>query len=620
MSDIAVVAALIEDAVPEEVEKAVGKASLDLDAKLQRHEQQVAERQERAQRELEEQASRIPDMIEAASKAAAIPPAPPIVGPPGDPGLDGRDGEDGQGFRWRGRYDGRQTYEPYDVVQFEGSSYVTVTRIRGKRPDTGQPWELMAKRGEDGRSIFRLGGGGGSGGGGGGSALAVLDEGGNLDSAVVAIDFVGAGVTATETSDHHIEVNIPGGGAGTTNLYVQDSDPGAVGAGKLWLDTSGSQPPRNILVRNDTDDDWEDLLVDYLADNTGGAGILLRTENPDPTATGGSVQLRPGSGGVGGVVAFTGGNGAAGQIGGQVSIDSGTGDDGNQDGAEVLLHGGSTTAPGFLEIYTDGSTGTIGQVLTADGTGKAYWADLSASGAVGDPFTDTFDGDGIEDTFTLSHVPAFALVTVSGVTFAPGIDYVITTDQLVFTDPPPTGTDNIVVFAFQPSGASSGAPTDVPYYVTTASPDLSAEVVVPAFIQTLLDDTTQGAARATLGLVPGTDVEAHDADLTTIAGLTPSNDDIIQRKAGAWTNRTLAQYLSDQTAGINALIVATKIDDLTQGDDNTDLDSSTSRHGLLRKLDNNAAHFLDGQGNWSTPTGGSAADDESLVLHMRTYA
>lgn len=36
-----------------------------------------------------------------------------------------------------------------------------------------------------------------------------------------------------------------------------------------------------------------------------------------------------------------------------------------------------------------------------------------------------------------------------------------------------------------------------------------------------------------------------DSDLTTIAGLSPSNDDIIQRKAGAWTNRTLAQLKTD---------------------------------------------------------------------------
>jgi hypothetical protein len=36
-----------------------------------------------------------------------------------------------------------------------------------------------------------------------------------------------------------------------------------------------------------------------------------------------------------------------------------------------------------------------------------------------------------------------------------------------------------------------------------------------------------------------------DADLTAIAGLSPSNDDIIQRKAGAWTNRTIAQLKTD---------------------------------------------------------------------------
>lgn len=36
-----------------------------------------------------------------------------------------------------------------------------------------------------------------------------------------------------------------------------------------------------------------------------------------------------------------------------------------------------------------------------------------------------------------------------------------------------------------------------------------------------------------------------DADLTAIAALSPSNDDIIQRKAGAWTNRTMAQLAAD---------------------------------------------------------------------------
>lgn len=48
-----------------------------------------------------------------------------------------------------------------------------------------------------------------------------------------------------------------------------------------------------------------------------------------------------------------------------------------------------------------------------------------------------------------------------------------------------------------------------------------------------------------LGNVDNVQQQPLDSDLTAIAGLSPSNDDIIQRKAGAWTNRTVAQYLTD---------------------------------------------------------------------------
>lgn len=41
------------------------------------------------------------------------------------------------------------------------------------------------------------------------------------------------------------------------------------------------------------------------------------------------------------------------------------------------------------------------------------------------------------------------------------------------------------------------------------------------------------------------DKQDLDLDLTTIAGLTPTNDDVIQRKAGAWVNRTPAQLKTD---------------------------------------------------------------------------
>ena len=41
------------------------------------------------------------------------------------------------------------------------------------------------------------------------------------------------------------------------------------------------------------------------------------------------------------------------------------------------------------------------------------------------------------------------------------------------------------------------------------------------------------------------DYQPLDSDLTTIAGLSPSNDDVLQRKAGAWTNRTIPQLRTD---------------------------------------------------------------------------
>lgn len=41
--------------------------------------------------------------------------------------------------------------------------------------------------------------------------------------------------------------------------------------------------------------------------------------------------------------------------------------------------------------------------------------------------------------------------------------------------------------------------------------------------------------------------------------------------------------------------------------DNTTANSSTSQHGFLKKLDNNSAHFMDGTGAWSTPSGSGSS-------------
>lgn len=48
----------------------------------------------------------------------------------------------------------------------------------------------------------------------------------------------------------------------------------------------------------------------------------------------------------------------------------------------------------------------------------------------------------------------------------------------------------------------------------------------------------------------------------------------------------------------------TKLDDWASPDDNTDLNATTSAHGLLPKLDNTATNYLNGTGAWSEPAGG----------------
>jgi hypothetical protein len=78
-----------------------------------------------------------------------------------------------------------------------------------------------------------------------------------------------------------------------------------------------------------------------------------------------------------------------------------------------------------------------------------------------------------------------------------------------------------------------------------------------------------------------------------------------------------AHASTHQTGGSDAI----KLDDLAAPDDNTDLNASTSAHGLLRKLSNTATEFLNGQGAWATPAGGSSGALRQVFrgLHLRTH-
>lgn len=92
----------------------------------------------------------------------------------------------------------------------------------------------------------------------------------------------------------------------------------------------------------------------------------------------------------------------------------------------------------------------------------------------------------------------------------------------------------------------TGAANKLDYYTGSGAKALTD---LTAAGRAILDDADAAAQRATLGLVIGTNVQAFAQALADISGLSPSNDDVLQRKSGAWVNRTLAQLAADLGVG-----------------------------------------------------------------------
>jgi len=97
-----------------------------------------------------------------------------------------------------------------------------------------------------------------------------------------------------------------------------------------------------------------------------------------------------------------------------------------------------------------------------------------------------------------------------------------------------------------------------------------------------------------------------DSDLTAIAGLTATNDDIIQRKAGAWTNRTPAQLKTD--------LALTKSDVGLANVDNTSDANKPVSTATQTALNGKAANAITVTGATSLTGGGDLTANRTISL------